>query len=1186
MATRESAPHADIESIEARTQELGRVLLAEMRRIRPHPSERLQDWLLTHAVGDERFRTRTLRFLDVLAAFDGPGHADDIAGLFREYFADEFPGIPRPLRWLVAAGSHPRVPAPVVAAAARQGTRTFARRFITEPGDAGVHRLVDRLVQHDRVPSFDLLGEAVLSASEAEAYEARYLALIEDLARDVHAHGRTVGDQPVLQVSIKLSSLTPHFTPVDPDGSVERVLAPLTRIAEAARAAGVGLAVDAEQFALREIVWEAFRRAFGPDGPLGDWTDAGIVVQSYLRDVSAHLDDVLAFAERRGVPFHVRLVKGAYWDYEVAVASANRWPAPVFQQKASTDASMERCIDRLVASLDRVHLAVASHNPRTHAYARAVAESHGLRRGAIEHQTLHRTSEAMSRALASQGWPSRDYVPVGDLLPGMAYLVRRILENSSQAGFLMQSRLQDAPEQLLAPPPALDDPERVEPDGAPFERAPAARWFDPAFRTAFDAALAAAEEAPRPHLELPEGIDPEDVVEIRSPSDPDGKPIGTVVTATAEGATVAIERAVEAQPAWAARPVEERADVLRRAADLLLERGHEFAVDVVREGGRDRAGAWAEMDEAVDFLRMYAAEAERLAASDGSLRPRGVVAVIPPWNFSLAIPCGMTVAALVSGNAVILKPAGQTPLVAGRLVALLHEAGVPADVLQCLPGAGDRAGRALVEDPRVAMVAFTGSRSVGTWMHETIARHPCTTGRPRALVAEMGGKNPAIVFADADLDEAVEGVLHSAFDHANQKCSAVSRVLVERAMFERFRDRIVEAAAALACGPAEDPATQVNPVIDRRASERLAEEARVARTEGRVLLDRFEAPEGTLQHGPLIVEVDPARALTARVATEELFGPILALIPFDDEAEAYRIANGTAYALTSAVFSRSPSRIRRAAAAIEAGHVYVNRTSTAARPGVEPFGGMRFSGTGPKAGSTAYLAAFMEHDDLPAETPEADPVAPTDAVPALEPTRWEAPLIERVAAVRRAASALRSPELAAAAEAAWELGREPTVQVAGQHTWTVHDTPRGLGLVRAGGAEAAWWLAAPLLAGNAVIVVDSPDLKPVVRALHAAGVPASALRVEDGGLDLVTLAASTAVGFVATDRGPFAPLAAALGPAGEAHCGLRALISPLDGPRPGAAGFLRRFAWPKVVAVRTLRHGATLEFTDTTADHA
>ncbi|TAK73240.1 MAG: aldehyde dehydrogenase family protein, partial [Dehalococcoidia bacterium] len=772
--------------------------------------------------------------------------------------------------------------------------------------------------------------------------------------------------------------------------------------------------------------------------------------------------------------------------------------------------------------------------------------------------------------------------------PGMAYLVRRILENSSQTGFLMRSRQEVSDDELLAPPPEKPDPPAIAPDGAGFERAPAGRWFDAAFRAAFDKALAVAQSSPPARLVLPAGVEAARTIEVHSPSDPDGPPVAVVDLAGAEGAAAAVGQAQAAQPAWEALGAHARAAVLRRSADLLLASGHEFAATIVCEGGRDRAGAWAEVEEASDFLRFYAAEAERLAqALGGRIRARGVVAVIPPWNFSLAIPCGMVSAALAAGNAAVLKPAGQTPLVASRLVALLHEAGVPSGVVECIPGEGRRAGQALVDDRRVALVAFTGSRAVGTAMFEAVMGTATSDGRPRGVVAEMGGKNPAIVFDDADLDEAVAGVLESAFGHANQKCSAISRVLVERPVYERFRARLLDAADSLVCGAAGDPATQVNPVIDGGASERLQSAASVARTEGRVLLDRFGPKPGTLIHGPLIVEIDAGGALTARTATEELFGPILVLVPVDDEAEAVRIANGTGYGLTSAVFSRSPGRVARVSDAIEAGHVYVNRTSTGARPGVEPFGGMRFSGTGPKAGGEDYLWAFFDRTDGPVDAggeAASGPPAGTPP-PAIEVVRWDVSFDERAAVVERAAAELASTDAMLARalvdvvrHARMEIGQPaPTVQVAGQDTRMVYDTPRGAGLVHAGGSNAAWWLAAPLLAGNGVVVIDSPALRPLVHALHLAGVPDNVVRAAEGGAaELVTLAGSSEVAFVACDGGPFQALAAAMARIKPGQRGMKALLSPLDGPQPGEAGFLRRFAWPKVIATRTLRHGANL----------
>ena len=1186
--------------VEFRTQEIGRRLLEASDAYRPGPAERVQDWLLTHAVADDRFRGRLLRYMDVLAALDYDSGGHEAKRLAHEYFGDAFPDLPFALRWLLRLARNEALPARVVGESARRSAELFARRFITRPGVETVRATTQLLARQGRYPSFDLLGEAVLSDREAEQYVQRYLRLIEQLGRDPAAGTRTPGDVAALQISLKLSSLTAQFTPVDPAGTLARVRPALERIVEAARAAGVGITVDMEQHEFRDLTWELFTSTFGRGERFGDWPDAGIVLQAYLHEADRHARDLLEFARARGVPFQVRLVKGAYWDYETITSQANRWRPPVFTAKRATDAQFERVLALLVPAAAGLRLAVGSHNARAHAHAEALAEAAGLPAGAIEHQTLFRTAEGTSRALAELGWVARDYVPVGELLPGMAYLVRRVLENSSQAGFLLQNRSGAPAEELLRPPPPGEPPAPSPPaDTGPFVRASAARWFEPAFRHAFDEALEATRARWGQHFVLEaagRALPADEELVVFSPSHPAGDPVGSIELAGEAAALEAVAVARAGLAGWAARPAGERAAILRHAADLLEQRAAEFAAWIVHEGGRDREDAWAEVEEAIDVLRYYAAEAERLFEEfAGRIAPRGVVAVIPPWNFSLAIPCGMTSGALAAGNTAVLKPAEQTPLIAHRLVALLHEAGVPPDALIALPGRGETAGRALVESPEVAMIAFTGSRAVGTYIHEAVARLRPPDGALKAVVAELGGKNPVIVFADADLDEAVEGILESAFGHANQKCSAASRVLVEAPIFELLRDRLVEAVRSLDVGRADAPSTQLNPVIDAEAAERLREAAATARAECDVVLDLFDAPGEDLQVGPLIVELPPERAGSAATATEELFGPILVLVAFEDEATAYRIANSTAYGLTAGVFSRSPATIERAVAAIESGNIYVNRKTTGARVGVEPFGGMRMSGTGPKAFGPDYLWAFTRRTDAPPD--DADGFAALEALraaasdageaPALAARPWDAPLHERIEAVERASVLLgqRGEHAAAsalhgAAQAARRELAQPqrTVPVAGQATELRYATARGLGLLRATGDDAAWWLAAALLAGNPVAVFDASRLATAIEALRRAGLPE---RVVQAGGDLAAMIAAAArpeVAFAAIDGGPelARTLYARLGPTVAGQRSLKALLSPLDGPQAGEPGFLRRFALPKTVAVRTLRHGADL----------
>ena len=670
---------------------------------------------------------------------------------------------------------------------------------------------------------------------------------------------------------------------------------------------------------------------------------------------------------------------------------------------------------QLIDAHPAVHLAVGSHNARAHARAEALAEAAGLPPSAVEHQTLFRTAEGTSRALAEVGWVARDYVPVGELAAG--------------DGLPRAAR----PRELVAGRGAAPEPRRGRPRraaaaatgagavaGRPAARrrsvpahAGGARWFEAEFRDAFEVALASTRARWGEHFPLRAGdeeLAASEELTVHSPSHPDAEPVGHGALADAAGARRAVAVARSGAPRWARTPVAERAAILRRAAQLLEERGHEFAAWVVHEGGRDRADAWAEVEEAIGYLRYYAAEAEALFEGFGDrVAHRGVVAVIPPWNFSIAIPCGMTVAALACGNAAILKPAEQTPLIGQRLVALLHEAGVPRDALIALPGRGETAGAALAESSEVDMVAFTGSRAVGTYLHEAVAMADLTgPAEIKSLVAELGGKNAVLVFADADPDEVVEAVMASSFSHANQKCSAASRILVAEPIFEALRDRLVDAARSLRVGPADAPGTRINPLIDRKAHERLRRDADTARAECEVLLDTFETPADDLTAGPLIVQLPADRALEARTTTEELFGPIVALIPFRTAAEAYAVTNGTAYGLTAGVFSRSPLTIAEATRALQVGNVYVNRRTTGARVGVEPFGGMRMSGTGPKAGGLDYLWAFVRRTDAPpdddAERAAAEAEAPSLPPPLDLPDRgWDAPLEQRLAAVESAA---------------------------------------------------------------------------------------------------------------------------------------------------------------------------------------
>ncbi len=439
-------------ALEARTQEIGRALADRVRRYRPTPVEAAGDQAMVFLSSTPRFRSHLLRFVDALAGLDGDRSGRRTAQLLREYLGGDFPNLPSGLAPLLTLATSPMWPAPVVAAVARHVTRTIAGRFIAAGGPSASLDALAYLRAHGRYPSFDILGEYVASEREADRYRDQYLALLQTLGGSTEAGKRTPSGACALQVSVKLSSLTADFNPVDPAGTIERVRPRLAAIVDAAAARGIGVTLDMERYETRDLVLRIFFGTFGRGGPYGQWDGIGVVLQAYLRDAGDVASELIGFADRRGTPFQIRLVKGAYWDYETIVAEENGWPCPVWEEKWRTDQSYERLSGDLVTAYPRVWVAIASHNLRSHAHAEAVREAEGLAAGAVEHQTLFRTAEGITRGLAGMGWSARDYVPLGELLPGMAYLVRRILENSSQAGFLLHSRIGDSLDELLAPP--------------------------------------------------------------------------------------------------------------------------------------------------------------------------------------------------------------------------------------------------------------------------------------------------------------------------------------------------------------------------------------------------------------------------------------------------------------------------------------------------------------------------------------------------------------------------------------------------------------------------------------------------------------------------------------------------------------------------------------------------------------
>jgi RHH-type proline utilization regulon transcriptional repressor/proline dehydrogenase/delta 1-pyrroline-5-carboxylate dehydrogenase len=739
-----------------------------------------------------------------------------------------------------------------------------------------------------------------------------------------------------------------------------------------------------ESYHTKDLTLEVFEQILSED-EFRAMENVGIAIQCYLRDVDEDLNGLAAWVRRRGTPIGVRLVKGAYWDFETAHAKATGWPVPVFEEKWQTDASFERQCRLLLRHAELIRPAVGSHNVRSIAYAIATAKHLGVPREDLEIQMLYGMGDAEKHVLCDLDYRVRVYMPYGELVPGMAYLVRRLLENTSNDSFLRATFSEEQPwEELLArpakrlaneraggpasaPTPAADLPYWKSFHNEPpldFSRAPNRQNFQHALRS-----VEGRLGGDHPLVIDGKRIETKQRMVSLDPSR-SSRVVGRASSATAADVERAVGAASQVLCGWTERPVADRGDMLRRAADLMRRRRYELAAWMVYECGKSWRESDADVCEAVDFCRFYAAGAEVLLRPDGvrvpgeenrfAYLPRGVTAVIAPWNFPLAILTGMTAAALVTGNTVVMKPAEQSPVMAALLMEILQEAGIPPGVVNYLPGRGEEAGAALVTHPDVLLIAFTGSMAVGLDIQAQAAEasRKSRVGVKR-VIAEMGGKNAIAVDDDADLDEAVLGIVRSAFGYQGQKCSACSRVIAVRAVYEPLLDRLVEAARSLVIGPAWEPSVSVGPLIDQPACERVRSYIELGRSEAREVLavDVGRLSEEGFFVGPhIFADVPPE----ARIAQEEIFGPLLAVMPARDFADAIRLANATPFGLTGAVYSRSPAHLRRASSELMVGNLYLNRQSTGALVGRQPFGGLKMSGIGSKAGGPDYLLQFVQ----------------------------------------------------------------------------------------------------------------------------------------------------------------------------------------------------------------------------------
>jgi RHH-type proline utilization regulon transcriptional repressor/proline dehydrogenase/delta 1-pyrroline-5-carboxylate dehydrogenase len=969
-------PDAEIEAL---TQDYGRAVFARLHTHGPPPfspgwlDERVMEWTM----GEEALKVHLFRFVDALPRLHT---SEQINRHLREYLREagaELPGWMRlGLHWLPENGRLGRI----AAQAARWGTQRLARRFIAGSDIDEALRTIARMRRDSLAFTVDLLGEATITEAEAELCRAEYQRLVEQLSPVVASWPEVAlidrdqsGPIPRVNVSVKLSSLYSQFDPIDPDGTTKAVCSRLRPILSAARRHGAFVNFDMEQYAFKDTTLHIFREILS-EAEFRDWSNVGIALQAYLRDCAADLEALKRWVQQRGTPFWVRLVKGAYWDYETIVAAQQGWPVPVFTRKRESDANYERLTEFLMARHDLLRPALATHNVRSLAHGLAMADALGVPNSAYEFQMLYGMADPIKSALVSLGRRVRVYTPYGQLLPGMAYLVRRLLENTSNESFLRAGFTEHVPEeQLLMNPAHRGNGHFASPLTAPrpqFSNEPVTDFSRSDARDAMTAALRdVGTELGRtyPLLIAGRAISTDQTIESVNPSH-SRQIVGRCAKATPDHTRQAIEAARNAFPIWRDTDPKKRADYLVRAAAVMRRRRFELAAWENCECGKQWREADADVAEAIDFCEYYAKEMLRMAiglhrdvAGETNAyfyEPRGVTVVIAPWNFPLAILTGMAAAPLVTGNPIIMKPAEQSSVIAAKLMEIWQEVGIPDGVVNYLSGVGEEIGPALVNHPDTAMIAFTGSKGVGLLLNRQAADMQPGQDHVKRVLAEMGGKNAVIIDEDADLDEAVHDVVGSAFGYQGQKCSACSRAVVLEPIHDVFLNRLIEATRSLKIAPAEDPGCSVGPLIDEEARRRVLDYVDKGKREAGLV---YAGDAGTLAGegyfvGPhIFADVAP----NAVIAQEEIFGPVLAVIKARDLNHALEIANGTPYALTGGFYSRSPANIALVRQEFRVGNLYINRKITGALVDRQPFGGFKLSGIGSKAGGPDYLLQFV-----------------------------------------------------------------------------------------------------------------------------------------------------------------------------------------------------------------------------------
>ena len=878
---------------------------------------------------------------------------------------------------------------PVIRQAVTQAMKILGRQFVMGRDIGEALERAEVLEKKGYRYSYDMLGEAARTMADAQRYFKAYVDAIAAIGKAARGKGAIAGPG----ISIKLSALHPRYEFAQVDRVMKELVPQVVALAQAAKKAGIGCTIDAEEAERLDLSLDIID-AVAADTSLKDWDGLGLAIQAYQKRCLPLVDWLADCARRHRRRLMVRLVKGAYWDSEVKW-SQERGLAnyPVFTRKASTDVSYLACARRLLADGQAFFPMFATHNAHTLSAIIEMAGGEAAAREKLEFQRLHGMGEPLYNQVTPEeamGIPCRIYAPVGSHEDLLAYLVRRLLENGANTSFVNRIVDEKAPlDAIVADPVAQVRALKSKPHpGIPLP----SHMFGTERRNSAGLDLSDAETMEKLALEVTAAAAQTpsagpiiggqerggSAIEVKNPADTHAT-VGRVVLATQADVDDALARAGRAFGDWSKTHAEARAACLDRAADLMEQRRAEIVALCIREAGKTIGDAIAELREAVDFCRYYAARAradfsapQQLPGPTGErnqlyMHGRGTFVCISPWNFPLAIFMGQVSAALVAGNCVIAKPAEQTPLIAALAVKLLHQAGVPGDVLHLLPGDGPSVGAPLTRDPRVAGIAFTGSTETARLINRTLA---AKDGPIVPLIAETGGQNAMVVDSTALPEQVVRDVLISSFQSAGQRCSALRVLFVQQDIGEKLEKMLAGAMAELNIGDPAWLSTDIGPVIDAEAKSMLEAHAQRMEREGKLVYRNRLNGDCANGHffAPAAYRIDSLNRLQ-----REVFGPVLHIVHYaaDRLDEVLSAINGTGYGLTLGIHSRIDGKVAYIAERLNVGNAYVNRNMIGAVVGVQPFGGEGLSGTGPKAGGPRYLHRFASERTLTIDTTAA-----------------------------------------------------------------------------------------------------------------------------------------------------------------------------------------------------------------------